>query len=54
MGTPELWRTAPRKVLRIVLAATAEDMDAFTAELIGITLGTRIVEGLPSLRHTAQ
>jgi hypothetical protein len=47
MGTPDHWRTAPLRVLRIVPADKAEDMDAFTAELVGITLGTRIAEGLP-------
>jgi hypothetical protein len=47
MGTPDHWRTAPLRVLRIVPADTAEDMDAFTAELVGITLDTRIAEGLP-------
>jgi hypothetical protein len=47
MGIPDHWRTAPLRVLRIVPANKAEDMDAFTAELVGITLGTRIAEGLP-------
>jgi hypothetical protein len=47
MGTPNHWRTAPLRVLRIVPATVADEMDAFTAELIGITLGTRMAEGLP-------
>jgi hypothetical protein len=47
MGTPDHWRLAPLRVLRIVPADKAEKMNAFTAELVGITLGTRIAEGLP-------
>jgi hypothetical protein len=47
METPDYWRATPLWVLRIVLADKAEDMDAFTAKLVGIILGTRIAEGLP-------
>jgi hypothetical protein len=47
MGTPDHWLTAPLRVLRIVPADKVDDMYTFTAELVGIALGTWIAEGLP-------
>jgi hypothetical protein len=38
---------APARLLRIVPTDTADEMDAFCSELIGITMGTRVAEGLP-------
>jgi hypothetical protein len=47
LGTPEHWRTAPVRILRIIPAVAAGEMDAFCSELMGITMGTRVAEGLP-------
>ena len=48
LGTPEHWeKKAPARVLRIVPVDTADEMDAFCSELIGITMGTQVAEGLP-------
>jgi hypothetical protein len=55
MGAPDHWKTAPLRVLWIVPADKAEDVDAITVEIVGIILGTRIAEGLPHYvtLHTA-
>jgi hypothetical protein len=47
LGTPEKWKTAPVRILRIIPAFEAGEMDAFCSELVGITFGIRIAEGLP-------
>jgi hypothetical protein len=47
LGMPEHWRTAPVRILRIIPAVGAGEMDAFCSELLGITMGTRVAEGLP-------
>jgi hypothetical protein len=47
LGTPEHWRTAPVRILRIIPAVAAGEMDAFCSELMGITMGTQVAEGLP-------
>jgi hypothetical protein len=46
LGTPEHWEKAPARFLRIVSTDKADEMDAFCSELIGITMGTRVTEGL--------
>jgi hypothetical protein len=47
LGTPERWRKVPVRILRIILAVAAGEMDAFRSELMGIAMGTRMAEGLP-------
>jgi hypothetical protein len=47
LGTPEHWEKAPARILRIVPTDTADEMDVFCSELTGITMGTRVAEGLP-------
>jgi hypothetical protein len=35
------------RILRIIPAVAAGEMDAFCSELMGITMSTRVIEGLP-------